>query len=128
MYTPIIFDFQYSPVKRYLYIHILNCKSDGVLISNNFIWSALYRRFNTLNIIDIISTHLIAIFLPSAHGALTFSHIYFLEYLSLLLLLYESCSTKYTCNFTPSPYVTSRPVSVAINNQSLLGRSRRCLR
>jgi len=28
----------------------------------NFILSALYRRFNALNIMDIISTHLIAIF------------------------------------------------------------------
>lgn len=49
-------------------------------------------------------------------------YIYFLEY----LLLYESCFTKYTCNFAAS--LRNIGVSVAINNQSLLGRSRRCLR
>jgi len=101
---------------------------DGVLIISfgRHFTPIQYTQHNII-IMDIISTHLIAIFLV-LRRTLTFTHIYFLEYL-LLLLLCESCSTKYTCNFTPSPYdVTSRRVSVAINNQSLLGRSRRCLR
>lgn len=58
----------------------------------NFIWSALYLRFNTLNIMDIISTHLIAIFLPSANVDVypyLFSRVFIIIIIIIWIMLHE---------------------------------------